>query len=151
MRDSTLVNTDIIIGVCVYTGKDTKVMMNGGDAKYKQSNVENKTNRLILLIFLFQVCICLTVSVIKFFWNVKYSKMYEDHIPNDYSSFWSAIIGLGTIFVLTNSMIPISLIISLEMVKMAQAYFISMDEEMYFDGEYSKVFTSSLNEELGQI
>lgn len=50
-------------------------------------------------------------------------------------------------------MIPISLIISLEMVKMAQAFFISNDEEMYSaeNDRYCKVFTSSLNEELGQI
>lgn len=50
-------------------------------------------------------------------------------------------------------MIPISLIISLEMVKVTQAMFINQDEDMknFEDGRFSKAFNSTLNEELGQI
>jgi len=50
-------------------------------------------------------------------------------------------------------MIPISLIISLEMVKVIQAFFINSDEDMKNkeEGRYSKAFNSTLNEELGQI
>lgn len=105
------------------------------------------------MIFLFQVILCFSLAVFKFFWSYRNEKNYRDHIPSDESPLISALIGLGTLFVLTNSMIPISLIISLEMVKMAQAYFISNDEDMYSEenDRYSKVFTSSLNEELGQI
>ena len=50
-------------------------------------------------------------------------------------------------------MIPISLIISLEFVKLAQAYLIEKDMDLY-DSEkkrFARVFTSSINEELGQI
>ena len=119
LRGSILKNTDWVIGVCAYTGKDTKIMQNAEDSKYKQSNVEKKTNSLILLIFLFQVVVCFSIAIIKYYWNIKKSVKYSDFIPNDHSPFWTAILGLGTIFVLTNSMIPISLIISLEMVKMA--------------------------------
>ena len=36
-----------------------------------------------------------------------------------------------TYFILFNTMIPISLIVSLEIVKIIQAYFIMRDEEMY--------------------
>ena len=153
LRGSILKNTDWVIGVCAYTGKDTKIMKNAEDSKYKQSNIESKTNKLILLIFLFQVIICITISIFNWFWTRKNAEKYDKVIPNEYSTLVTAILSLGTIFVLTNSMIPISLIISLEMVKMAQAYFISMDEEMYMAASerYSKVFTSSLNEELGQI
>ena len=58
-----------------------------------------------------------------------------------------------SIFILLASMIPISLIISLEMVKVIQAFFINSDEDMKNkeDGRYSKAFNSTLNEELGQI
>lgn len=52
-----------------------------------------------------------------------------------------------------NTMIPISLIVSIEIVKMFQKYFIEKDQLMY--SRYRKrkveVKTSSLNEELGQI
>jgi hypothetical protein len=48
-------------------------------------------------------------------------------------------------------MIPISLIISLETVKLCQAYFINVDMDMYDKAEdrYAKAVTSTLNEELG--
>ena len=58
-----------------------------------------------------------------------------------------------TYFILLNTMIPISLIVSLELVKMAQSYFISKDEDMYVKAKdrYPQVMTSTINEELGQV
>lgn len=46
-----------------------------------------------------------------------------------------------------------SLIVTLELVKVIQAYFISKDVEMYCEvrDELCKVNTASLNEELGQV
>jgi len=54
-------------------------------------------------------------------------------------------------FILLNTMIPISLIVSLEIVKLIQAYFISRDDEMYVAARdrYPVVMTSTINEELG--
>jgi phospholipid-translocating ATPase len=48
-------------------------------------------------------------------------------------------------------MIPISLIVSLEMVKVAQGYFIQKDELMYCAEKdiWPKVMTTTINEELG--
>lgn len=58
-----------------------------------------------------------------------------------------------TYIVLLNTMIPISLIVSIEIVKMSQSYFINKDSFMF--SEFRKkgvtVKTASLNEELGQI
>lgn len=50
-------------------------------------------------------------------------------------------------------MIPISLIVSIEMVKMCQSYFIMKDQLMYskFRNKFVEVKSASLNEELGQI
>jgi magnesium-transporting ATPase (P-type) len=55
--------------------------------------------------------------------------------------------------VLLNTMIPISLIVSIEIVKMSQSYFIDKDKLMYSDfrKKYCNVKSASLNEELGQI
>ena len=55
--------------------------------------------------------------------------------------------------VLLNTMIPISLIVSIEIVKMSQSYFINKDTLMYseFRKKSVTVKTASLNEELGQI
>ena len=50
-------------------------------------------------------------------------------------------------------MIPISLIVSIEMVKLIQKYFIDKDRFMFSDWrkKMAEVKVSSLNEELGQI
>jgi len=56
-------------------------------------------------------------------------------------------------FVLLNTMIPISLIVSIEIVKMSQSYFIDKDRLMFstFRNRGVTVRSASLNEELGQI
>lgn len=58
-----------------------------------------------------------------------------------------------TYFVLINTMIPISLIVTMEMVKLFQKYFIEKDQLMF--SNYRKknvsVQSASLNEELGQV
>lgn len=37
LRGSSLKNTDYVIGLCVFTGHDTKVMKNSAHSKYKFS------------------------------------------------------------------------------------------------------------------
>ena len=50
-------------------------------------------------------------------------------------------------------MIPISLIVTMEMVKLFQKYFIEKDQLMFsnYRKKYVSVQSASLNEELGQI
>ncbi len=68
--------------------------------------------------------------------------------------------GVGAVFtqfltytILLNQMIPLSLYVTLEMVKVIQCIFISMDRQMYFEEEDTRcnVRTTTLNEELGQV
>ena len=44
---------------------------------------------------------------------------------------FNAFLRFFTYFILLNTMIPISLIVTLEIVKVIQGYFISRDEDMY--------------------
>ena len=72
LRGSVLKNTEWVIGVCAYTGKDTKIMKNAEESKYKQSNVEKKTNSLILMIFLFQVFLCIALAILRYIWSYRH-------------------------------------------------------------------------------
>jgi phospholipid-transporting ATPase len=56
-------------------------------------------------------------------------------------------------FLLYNTMIPISLIVSMEFVKVFQSYFIEKDIDMYVAqrDKFAKANTSTINEELGQV
>ena len=53
LRGAVLKNIDWVIGIAAYTGKDTKIMKNAEEAKFKQSQIEIKTNHLIIVILLF--------------------------------------------------------------------------------------------------
>ncbi len=58
-----------------------------------------------------------------------------------------------TFVILYNNLIPISLYVSVEIVKFGQAYFINNDIEMYHEETDTPALarTSNLNEELGQV
>ena len=55
LRGSSLKNTDYVVGIAVFTGHDTKVMMNSMKAKYKFSRLELLVNKAILIVLAFQV------------------------------------------------------------------------------------------------
>ena len=44
-----------MVGIAVYTGKNTKIMQNGSAATTKVSNIERKVNNIILVILLFEI------------------------------------------------------------------------------------------------
>lgn len=63
------------------------------------------------------------------------------------------IVQLGTWFLMFVNIVPISLMVSLEVVKFWQALFISWDVEMYDEDKdmFTKAQSSNLNEELGNV
>lgn len=152
-RGARLKNTKWVYGLVIYTGKNTKIMMNSDSSSEKMSQIEKKVNSILALILLFQVVLCLIVAIFdgQTRDNLMASNTYIDWTSN--STGVDALLTFFTYFVLINTMIPISLIVSIEIVKLSQSYFINKDNLMY--SEYRKknvsVKTSSLNEELGQI
>ncbi|TNV86611.1 hypothetical protein FGO68_gene4748 [Halteria grandinella] len=152
LKGSVLKNTEWIVGFVVYTGKETKLMMNAKEGRNKQSKVEYKMNLLVLWILAIQIGFCLLVSFVGIHWY------RNDSSDNTYLQLTDT---LGTSFVQTffryflllNTLIPISLIVTIEVVKVVQAYFIQNDALMYSleRDRPAKVSSASLNEELGQI
>lgn len=67
-----------------------------------------------------------------------------------FERFW---IKFGSWILIFTNIVPISLIVTLEMVKYMQAFFISWDYKLYAQeiDMPAKVQSSNLNEELGQI
>ena len=153
LRGASLKNTEFVVGVAAYTGKQTKIMLNSGESAYKQSEIEKKTNYLIMFMLGCQVVMCTAGAVGSLVWNVLFNDLYTDYIPKRYAAFGEAVLLFFTLFILLTSLVPISLIISLDMVKLMQAYFINKDLDMYDKAEkrFSSAFSSSLMEELGQI
>ena len=65
----------------------------------------------------------------------------------------AVILGFFTNIINMNGLIPISLYVSMEVVKLVQAYFMNSDIRMYYDVSDMpcQARTSNLNEDLGQI
>ncbi|BFZ14729.1 hypothetical protein BsWGS_17768 [Bradybaena similaris] len=152
LRGACLKNTSWIYGLVIYTGKQSKLMLNSTTTPLKRSNVEKKTNSQILLLFLLLVLLSLVCAIASHVWV---QENQETHWYLFYHELTKSNFGynLLTFIILFNNLIPISLQVTLEMVKFIQAIFINWDQDMYYSRTQTpaNARTSNLNEELGQI
>ncbi|XP_012505326.1 PREDICTED: phospholipid-transporting ATPase IB [Propithecus coquereli] len=152
LRGTQLRNTQWVFGIVVYTGHDTKLMQNSTKAPLKRSNVEKVTNVQILVLFGILLVMALVSSVGALYWNGSQGgkNWYIKKMNTTSDNFGY---NLLTFIILYNNLIPISLLVTLEVVKYTQALFINWDTDMYYLGNDTPAMarTSNLNEELGQV
>ncbi|XP_067374936.1 phospholipid-transporting ATPase IA isoform X3 [Channa argus] len=152
LRGAQLRNTQWVHGVVVYTGHDTKLMQNSTRPPLKLSNVERITNFQILVLFGCLLAISLVCSIGQTIWKYQYGNeaWYMDLNYGGAANF-----GLNflTFIILFNNLIPISLLVTLEVIKFIQAFFINWDTDMVYEPTNTPAMarTSNLNEELGQV
>lgn len=153
LRGAKMRNTQWALGCVIYTGHETKLMMNSlAQAPLKQSLVEVSTNRQILALLAILIIICLISTICSLFWikfngNHWYITDMKSQVPTNF------FLIMLTFFILYNNLIPISLQVTLEVVRFLQAHFINCDLEMYCEETDTPAMarTSNLNEELGQV
>ncbi|CAF2090058.1 probable phospholipid-transporting ATPase 8 [Brassica rapa] len=166
LRDSKLRNTDFIVGVVVFTGHDTKVMQNATDPPSKRSKIERKMDKIVYILFSILIVIAFTGSV--FFGIITRRDVTDDGKkmrrwylrPDRTTVFYeprravlASFFHFLTALMLYGYLIPISLYVSIEVVKVLQSIFINQDQEMYHEetDRPARARTSNLNEELGQV
>ena len=156
-RGSKLKNTEWALGIVVYTGEDTKVMRNAEISQTKQSHIEKLVNTGIIVLLLVMLLFCLLCATGNYIWNVIHldssSVHHVAYLSKKYSIGVEALINFFSYFLLLNTMIPISLIVTLEFVKLFQSFFINKDVDMYNEenGRYARVSATTIIEELGQV
>ena len=149
-RGTVLRNTALIWGVVVFTGPDTKLIRNSSATPSKRSNIDKTVNNGIIVIFLTLALLC-TLSTILYASRLERGAFYLPFLAHattaDVASIWI------TFLILYNNLVPISLYVSLEMIKMIQARLIQWDRGMRCPetGQYALARTSNLNEDCGQI
>lgn len=122
-------------------------MLNSQGHRNKMSQIEVKVNKLLIIIFIFQILLCIVCAVC---YGVQANRQnsrgywYLERVNN--VALQSVLIFFSYL-VLFNTMIPISLIVSLEIVKSVQAMFIQSDVLMFskLRNKSCKVFSASLN------
>lgn len=75
LRGCKLRNTEWVIGVTVFTGHDTKIMMNSAKAQYKFSTLEKMSNRAILMVLLTQITLATIASAIGTTWQLENTQL----------------------------------------------------------------------------
>ncbi|XP_061165373.1 probable phospholipid-transporting ATPase IA isoform X3 [Saccostrea echinata] len=152
LRGAMLRNTKWIFGIVIYTGHDSKLMLNSTSAPLKRSHVEKVTNIQILFLFGVLIFLALASTIANKVWtswhvNKDWYLAYQDSPPSNFGY------NFLTFIILYNNLIPISLQVTLEVVKFIQAIFINWDLDMYHEETDTPAMarTSNLNEELGQV
>ncbi|RPB27513.1 phospholipid-translocating P-type ATPase [Terfezia boudieri ATCC MYA-4762] len=155
LRGCTLRNTDWIIGVVAFTGDETKIMMNAGITPSKRSRITRELNWNVIINFVLLLIMCLASGIVS---GLTWAKGHESL---DYFEFGSiggsapigGIVTFWTAVILFQNLVPISLYISIEIVKLAQAFFIYSDVDMYYAHiDYPCTPKSwNISDDLGQI
>ncbi|XP_076928087.1 putative phospholipid-transporting ATPase 7 [Bidens hawaiensis] len=168
LRESKLRNTDYIYGVVLFTGMDTKVVQNSMKSPSKRSRVERKTDYVIYVLFAMLLLISLITSVgstvfteladqqedQNWWWYLLLkSDTYKDVSFNPDKALVSWVLQFLLALILYGYLIPISLYVSIEVVKFLQALIINNDLQLFDErsGKSVEARTSNLNEELGQV
>ncbi|KAI4365548.1 hypothetical protein MLD38_021525 [Melastoma candidum] len=169
LRGCQLKNTEWIIGAVVYTGQETKAMLNSASSPSKRSKLESYMNRETLWLSIFLFIMCMVVGLGMGLWLVHhhdhldtlpyYRKRYFTHGNDNLKTYKYYGIPMETFFSFLSSiivfqiMIPISLYITMELVRIGQSYFMIGDKYMYDSSSGSRFQCRSLNinEDLGQI
>ncbi|KAL8828144.1 MAG: hypothetical protein Q9170_006727 [Blastenia crenularia] len=153
LRGAVLRNTPWIHGAVVFTGHETKLMRNATATPIKRTQVERLVNIQILML----VAILIILSIISSVGDLIIRETARDKLGyldyGNYSGAGQFFSDIFTYWVLYSNLVPISLFVTIEIVKYYQAFLINSDLDIYYDRTDTPAIcrTSSLVEELGQI
>ncbi|KAF0696732.1 Aste57867_12534 [Aphanomyces stellatus] len=145
LRGVLLRDTAWVVGVTIYTGKDTKIQQNSGETPFKASSLSKLTNVMTYQIIVLQVLLQIIAVIIEA------SAATPPYIPKNTQSavngFWLFL----TYTLLFSNFVPISLQVTVDITRFFQAIILRLDPDMSSDDVGVTVRVSDLNEDLGVI
>lgn len=155
LRGCTLRNTKWVIGVVIYTGSETKIVLNGGITPEKKSKISRELNLSVIINFILLFVLCFISGLINglFYDKKDTSRLYYEFAAYSSTSAGNGVLSFFVALIIYQSLVPISLYISIEIIKTAQAYFIYSDVKMYYERLDFPCTPKSWNisDDLGQI
>lgn len=153
LQSCYLRNTDWACGVAVYTGNETKLGMSRGIAEPKLTAMDAMIDKLTGAIFLFQIVVVIVLGFAGNIWkDTEARKQWYVRYPSEGPWYELLIIPLR-FELLCSIMIPISIKVSLDLVKSIYAMFIEWDEEIFDPDTSTRAHAAStaISEDLGQV
>ncbi|EXJ87605.1 phospholipid-translocating ATPase [Capronia epimyces CBS 606.96] len=155
LRGCSLKTTEWILGIVVFTGGETKIMLNSGMTPSKRARLARELNWNVIYNFIILFFMCLVSGIVQgVTWAqgnnsldyFEFGSIGGSPPLDGFITFWSAVI-------LFQNLVPISLYITLEIVRSLQAYFIWSDVHMYYEKlDYPCTPKSwNISDDLGQI
>jgi phospholipid-translocating P-type ATPase (flippase) len=167
LRGSSLRNTQWALGVVLYTGKETKLVMNARQVPTKISMIETTMNTFIIVVLCMQVALSLASQITYIVWKlynfsslqyvcfdseISTNALLRDNCVDSEDDFqdWGYFF---TYFILYSNLLPISMYVTVEICNYYQGYFIEKDLEMYHEPTDTPATArnSNLNADLGMI
>ena len=157
-RSAIIKNTEEVIGLVIYIGKDTKLMKNTQKRIFKQSSVEKSMNLFIFMVILVLLLILIFIGVFSIYRNKRFN-FGKEILGYDLKFNYDEIIyflytSLGYLL-LMSTILPISLIVTLQLVKLFQNGLFELDNDKKYINKKTKkkckIKSINLNEELGQV
>ncbi|XP_033823522.1 phospholipid-transporting ATPase ID [Periophthalmus magnuspinnatus] len=156
LRGCVLRNTEWCFGMVIFAGLQTKLMQNCGKTTFKRTSIDKLMNTLVLWIFGFLVCMGVILAIGNTVWESLVGKDFQVFLPFDDShtnAVFSGFLTFWSYIIILNTVVPISLYVSVEVLRLGHSYFINWDRKMYFAAmdTPAEARTTTLNEELGQV
>ncbi|GAB2274776.1 Alanine aminotransferase 2 [Dionaea muscipula] len=153
LQSCYLRNTEWACGVAVYTGNQTKLGMSRGVPEPKLTAVDAMIDKLTGAIFIFQIVVVAVLGIAGNVWkNTEARKQWYVLYPHEGP--WYELLVIPLRFeLLCSIMIPISIKVSLDLVKSLYAKFIDWDHQMVDPetGVSSHAANTAISEDLGQV
>ncbi|XP_044915271.1 probable phospholipid-transporting ATPase IM isoform X3 [Felis catus] len=156
LRGCILRNTSWCFGMVIFAGPDTKLMQNSGKTKFKRTSIDRLMNTLVLWIFGFLVCMGVILAIGNSIWENQVGDQFRTFLfwnEGEKNSVFSGFLTFWSYIIILNTVVPISLYVSMEVIRLGHSYFINWDRKMYYPEKATpaEARTTTLNEELGQI
>ncbi|KFM22669.1 putative phospholipid-transporting ATPase IA [Auxenochlorella protothecoides] len=160
LRGCMLKNSGSILGLVVYTGRESRIQMNAARTPNKVGSFDRFLNLQIGLVIAFQLVLVIFCAAANLVWQNtmgvdRYYLALNQDVQGIYSSdFVQFLINCLTFWILLSYLVPISLFVTLEIVKFWQGFvYINLDPAMKdpASGEHARCRNSGLNEDLGRV
>jgi phospholipid-translocating ATPase len=157
LRGCNIRNTKWVIGLVLMTGADTKIIANSGSTPTKRGRVEMGMNPMVYVNLLILAAMAVGCAIADHyiethFFNLaaywEFFAIFSDDNPSI-----NGLVTFGNSLITFQNIVPISLYISIEVVRTIQAYFIFDDYDIYYEKTNRRTIARSWNlaDDLGQI